>query len=178
MATIYLGLGSNIEPERYLCAGLDALAELLGELRCSSVYRSEAVGFAGADFLNLVVAAETELEPAALAEALRLIEYGHGREPGAPKFSSRSLDIDLLLYDQLCGNIAGLQLPRPEVLFNAFVLAPMAELAPQDLHPVSGRSYAQLWQQFGRQDDVRRVGFAWRGRAISLPDKQKRHTVR
>lgn len=170
MARIYLGLGSNIEPERNLSAGLDALHDLLGELRCSSVYRSEAVGFAGADFLNLVVGAETVLSVADLTEQLRAIEYRYGREPGAPKFSSRSLDIDLLTYDQLCGNIDGMQLPRPEVLFNAFVLAPMAELAPTELHPVSRRSYAQLWHQFGRKGEVRRVTFNWRGRDISAAE--------
>jgi len=177
MARIYLGLGSNIEPARHLAAGLDALQELLGELRCSSVYRSEAVGFAGADFLNMVVGTETQLSVAELAPKLRAIEYRYGREPGAPKFSSRSLDIDLLTYDQLSGNIDGQQLPRPEVLFNAFVLAPMAELAATELHPVSQRSYAQLWQQFGRKGDVRRVAFSWNGRLISTAEEPERRTL-
>lgn len=177
MARIYLGLGSNIEPLHHLAAGLDALQELLGELRCSSVYHSEAVGFAGADFLNLVVGTDTQLSVAELAPRLRAIEYRHGREPDAPKFSSRSLDIDLIAYDQLSGNIDGQQLPRPEVLFNAFVLAPMAEIAGAELHPVSQRTYAQLWQQFGRKNEVRRVAFSWQGRPISSAAQAERRTL-
>jgi 2-amino-4-hydroxy-6-hydroxymethyldihydropteridine diphosphokinase len=168
MALIFLGLGSNIERERYIVAGLDALSDLFGELQLSSVYDSAAIGFDGQPFLNLVVAAQTSLEVGPLARRLRHIETEHGRPPQASRFSARQLDIDILTYDDRVGLIEGVELPRGEILENAFVLQPLAELAPAALHPVSGRSYASLWQAFDRASQpLHRVDFQWRGRVVS-----------
>ncbi|MFT6958435.1 MAG: 2-amino-4-hydroxy-6-hydroxymethyldihydropteridine diphosphokinase [Halieaceae bacterium] len=168
MARVYLGVGSNIERERYIVAGLDALQGLFGELALSPVYDSEAIGFEGQPFLNLVAAVDTELSLAELAARLRHIETEHGRPAHASPNSSRQLDIDILLYDQLVGVINGVELPRGEIMHNAFVLRPLAELAPERLHPVVEQSYHALWQAYDKSTQaLKRVDFKWRGRVIS-----------
>lgn len=172
MNDVFLGLGSNIERERYLVAGLDALQRLLGEFRYSSVYDSAAIGFDGQPFLNMVIATRTDLPLAELARQLRHIEFEHGRPENASRFSARQLDIDILLYGDLSGVVEGVELPRGEILYNAFVLQPLAELAPQRLHPVLQRSYGELWEAFGKTPEqaLRRVDFDWRGQTISIAD--------
>lgn len=171
MATVFLGIGSNMERDRYITAGLDALERLFGGFEASPVYDCSAVGFDGEPFLNMVARVHTELEIAELAAQLRHLEYEHGRPEHAPRYSARQLDIDILTYDDLVGQYGEVTLPREEILCHAFVLRPLAELAPQVLHPATGRSYADLWRAFdaGAQS-VRRVGFTWRGRAISQPE--------
>ncbi|MFM5205291.1 2-amino-4-hydroxy-6-hydroxymethyldihydropteridine diphosphokinase [Aeromonas veronii] len=149
MTTIYISLGSNIERERHIRAGLDALHAEFGELRVSRVFESEAVGFNGRPFYNLVAAAETDLPLAAVCQRLRAMEFAHGREPDAKKFAPRTLDLDLLLYDDLVCDTP-LVLPRGEVLTNAFVLWPLAELAPKLRHPVDGRTMGELWQAYDK----------------------------
>ncbi|MEH6587155.1 MAG: 2-amino-4-hydroxy-6-hydroxymethyldihydropteridine diphosphokinase [Halioglobus sp.] len=168
MARVYLGLGSNIERERYITAGLDAMAALFGDMDISPVYDSEAIGFEGQPFLNLVVGVNTDLTLAEMAKRLRHIEYEHGRPKNASRFSSRQLDIDILTYDDLVGVIDGVELPRGEILENAFVLRPLADVAPEKVHPSDGSTYAALWEQFDcGQQSISRISFAWRGRAIS-----------
>ena len=168
MARVYLGVGSNIERERYIVAGLDALQALFGELALSPVYDSEAIGFEGQPFFNLVVAVDTELSVAELAARLRHIETEHGRPANALPNSARQLDIDILLYDQLVGVIDGVELPRGEILHNAFVLRPLAELAPELVHPVANKNYAELWQNYDKASQgLARVNFEWRGRQVS-----------
>jgi 2-amino-4-hydroxy-6-hydroxymethyldihydropteridine diphosphokinase len=168
MAQVFLGLGSNIERERYIVAGLDAMARLFGQFSHSSVYNSAAIGFEGQPFLNLVVAIETDLGVAELAGQLRRVEMEHGRPANATRFSARQLDIDILTYDDLVGTVEGLVLPRAEILENAFVLQPLAELAPQSCHPVLGTSYGQLWEDYDKAaQSLSKVDFEWRGRMIS-----------
>jgi 2-amino-4-hydroxy-6-hydroxymethyldihydropteridine diphosphokinase len=173
VARVFLGIGSNIERERYIAAGLDALQVLFGDLALSPVYDSAAVGFAGQPFLNLVAAVDTGLPLAALAGELRHIETAFGRPANAARFSPRHLDIDILTYGDVVGCVAGVQLPRAEILANAFVLRPLAELAPEALHPVAKRSYARLWREYDRAaQPLARVDFTWRGRAISRADER------
>ncbi|WP_105102916.1 2-amino-4-hydroxy-6-hydroxymethyldihydropteridine diphosphokinase [Microbulbifer pacificus] len=148
MATVYLSLGSNINREKNLSAGLDALVEAFGDLRMSQVYESEAVGFDGDNFYNLVAAIETSLPVGELALLLRTIEDANGRLRSGPKFSARTLDIDILTYDDLAGEVDGIKLPRGEILKNAFVLLPLSELAPDLVHPLQGKSYQQLWDEY------------------------------
>lgn len=180
MPRVYLGVGSNIERERYMVAGLDALYGLFGELELSSVYDSAAIGFDGQPFLNLVAGVDTRLELAELARTLRHIEVEHGRPEHALRFSARQLDIDILTYGDAVGTIAGVELPRGEILENAFVLCPLAELAPAAVHPEEGESYSALWGTFQRRLEaepegmqaqrLRKVDFQWRGRSISIAD--------
>lgn len=149
MTCIYISLGSNIERERHIRAGLDALHAEFGELQVSRVFESEAVGFNGRPFYNLVVGADTDLPLAVLCQRLRAMEFAHGREPDAKKFAPRTLDLDLLLYgDLVCDS--PLVLPRGEILTNAFVLWPLAELAPGLRHPTDGRPLGELWQGYDK----------------------------
>lgn len=168
MAKVYLGLGSNIERERYITAGLDALYGLFGDLALSPVYDSEAIGFEGQPFLNMVVGIETGLDVGELARQLRHIEVEHGRPENARRYTPRQLDIDILTYDDLTGIIAGVELPRAEIIENAFVLCPMADLAPMELHPAQDQTYAGLWQAYDKSSQsLTRARFQWRGRDIS-----------
>jgi 2-amino-4-hydroxy-6-hydroxymethyldihydropteridine diphosphokinase len=148
MARVYLSLGSNQEPHRYLRAALDELRARFGSLDVSPAYRSAAVGFDGADFINLAVGLDTELAAAALNDWLHALEDRHGRRRDVPRFADRTLDVDIVLYDDLVTQGAGhLDIPRKE-LKHAFVLKPMADIAPDVRHPVDGRTLAELWAAF------------------------------
>lgn len=159
MPEIFLSLGSNLEPERHIPAALCALWRDFGGLRLSSLYLSPAQGFDGPDFHNLVAGALTSLEPLAIQARLKAIELAQGRMPGQPKFASRTLDIDLLTWGDACLETPAL--PREEILTQAFVLKPLAELAPDLLHPRLGRSYGELWRDFTGPDNLRPIAFSW-----------------
>lgn len=154
MARIYISLGSNIDRDQNTRAGIEALRQRFGELELSSVYESEAVGFEGDAFYNMVIACEVDEDVNSVNRALAEIEDAHGRDRSGPRFSSRTLDLDLLLYDDLVVDNNGLKLPREEILKNAFVLWPLAEIAPQRVHPVAGRSYAELWADFDKSRET------------------------
>ncbi|KUM38737.1 2-amino-4-hydroxy-6-hydroxymethyldihydropteridine diphosphokinase [Pseudomonas sp. EpS/L25] len=163
MTRVYLGLGSNVQREQHLGMALDELATLLTNLQCSPVFESEAVGIRSAPFLNLVVAGDTDLDPATLGRALKAIETRSGRY--APDRQGLPLDIDILLHGELSGEVAGLTLPRAEILRNAFVLWPLALLAGERRHPSDGRRFDELWQEMRGQTTqvLRPVSFLWQG---------------
>lgn len=165
MSQVLLGLGSNIERAAHLCAGLEALAGFLQDLRCSPVFESAPVGIKSGPFFNLVVSARTELPLTELDRRLKFIEADNGRY--APNRKGLPLDIDVLLYDDLVGNFDGLILPRAEILRNAFVLWPLALLVPQQRHPVSGQSFAELWAAAQIDQQLWPVAFDWRGAALT-----------
>lgn len=165
MTSVLLGLGSNIERETHLCAGLDALSGFLQELECSPVFESEPVGIRSGPFLNLVVSAKTDLSLTDLTLRLKHIEADNGRY--APDRQGLPLDIDVLLYGDHVGVIDGFVLPRAEILRNAFVLWPLALLVPQRLHPGVQRSFANLWQEAEIDQRLWPVAFAWRGQALT-----------
>lgn len=146
MATVYVGLGSNIEPEENLKLGVAELRRRYGEVDVSAVYRSAAVGFEGEDFLNLVGRFESESEPAEICRAIAAIHKLVGRDRKGGKWESRPLDIDLLLYNDRV--MEDPRVPREDVLEYSFVLRPMAELAPDLAHPVTGRTMLEHWQEF------------------------------
>jgi len=153
MAKIYISLGSNIDRERNTRAGIRALRQRFGELELSSVYESEAVGFEGDAFYNMVIACEISEDVHSANRTLAEIEDAHGRDRSGPRFSSRTLDLDLLLYDDLVLDENGLKLPRDEILKNAFVLWPLAEIAPARIHPLAGKTYAELWDDFDKSKE-------------------------
>ncbi len=143
----YISIGSNIDKEYHIAAGLQTLEQRFGELVLSSIYESDPVGFSGAPFYNMVAGFDTGLDIYEVARNLREIEIDHGRPPDSKKFSSRTLDLDLILYGDLIINEGNLQIPRTEIERYAFVLEPLAEIAPMLVHPVLGLSYAELWQK-------------------------------
>jgi len=148
MTEVFVGIGGNIEPQRYIWRGLTALEARFGPLRRSTIYRSRAVGFDGDDFYNLVVAFTTELELHTLDQALDDIELACGRDRSQPRFAPRTLDLDLLLYGDDVSDEPDLVLPRPEILRYAFVLKPLAELAGDRRHPTTGQTYSAHWREF------------------------------
>jgi 2-amino-4-hydroxy-6-hydroxymethyldihydropteridine diphosphokinase len=148
MARAYVSVGSNIDRERNVASALAALGREYGGLEQSSIYESQAVGFSGDLFYNLVAAFTTDQSPQQVAAVLNRIEEAQGRDRRGGKFSNRSLDLDLLLYDDLIVDQPGLILPRPEILEYAFVLRPLADIAGDRQHPVTGESFAAMWERF------------------------------
>lgn len=168
MTAIYLSLGSNVDRHKNIVAGLDALIDLLGDLRISSVYESKSVGFDGSNFFNLVVGADTVLSIPELSENLKRIEDDNGRKRNGPKFSPRTLDIDILTYGDFVGVEQGIELPRAEITKNAFVLLPLAEIAPNGLHPQLQKNYQQLWNEYDQtSQQLWAIDFVWRDKKIS-----------
>jgi 2-amino-4-hydroxy-6-hydroxymethyldihydropteridine diphosphokinase len=154
MARVYLSLGSNIDREHNLRGAITELREAFGELTVSRVFESTAVGFDGEDFYNLCVGLDTELEVQAVNDTLHRIEDHYGRDRSGPRFSSRTLDIDLLLYDDLVIKQGKLELPRDEITKNAFVLWPLAEIAADTRHPTLNLSIAELWRGFDKNSQT------------------------
>lgn len=168
MTAIYLSLGSNVDRHKNITAALDTLAELFGELQISSVYESKSVGFDGSNFLNLVVGADTDLSITELSETLKRVEDDNGRKRNGPKFSPRTLDIDILTYGDFVGVENGIELPRAEITKNAFVLLPLAEIASDVLHPQLQKTYRDLWQDYDQaSQSLWAVDFEWNGKVIS-----------
>jgi 2-amino-4-hydroxy-6-hydroxymethyldihydropteridine diphosphokinase len=148
VSRVFLGIGSNVDVEHNVRAGIRALREAFGEVELSPFYRTSAVGFSGDDFINLVAGIDTPMRPLELKEFLNALEDRHGRVRDLPKFSDRTLDIDILLYDDLRLETPGLVLPRPEIIEFAHVLKPLSDLAPNLRHPLTGSTLAQLWQDY------------------------------
>lgn len=152
---VSIGLGSNINRETNLRLAIDRLRTCFGRLVISPVYETEAVGFDGDDFFNLVVCIETDRDVYQVARQLKQIEDRLGRDRSQPRFSPRSIDLDFLTYDQLLLDEAGLRLPRPQILEYAFVLKPMSDVMGARIHPVAARNYLELWRDM--QPSVDRI---------------------
>lgn len=154
MPIALLSLGSNVDPETHLRAAIAALRARFDEVVVSAVYRFPAVGYTGPDFLNAAATVRTDLAPAALNDWLHALEDTHGRDRSGPRYSDRTLDIDIVLFDDAVLSGAGnLRIPRDE-LRHAFVLRPAAEIAPRWRHPVDGTPLAQLWDAHADRDTV------------------------
>ena len=150
MPQVYVAVGSNVEPEKYLAAAARELGTLFPDVRFSSWYRNRAVGFEGADFINCVAGFSSELSVYAVIENLRRIESRCGRPRDAPRWAPRTMDLDILLYGDLIRDEPHLKLPRPDLLKRAYMLGPLAELAPTVVHPIAGLTIAELWNRFDR----------------------------
>jgi 2-amino-4-hydroxy-6-hydroxymethyldihydropteridine diphosphokinase len=144
MSTAWLGLGSNVNAETHIRAGIKALKEQFDNVCLSPAYASTSVGFDGDDFINLVARVETDLTPMELRHYLRDLEDRYGRNRDAPKFSDRSLDIDILLYDDLVLLSPVLEIPRAEILKFAHVLIPLTDLEPDLVHPTERRTMSDI----------------------------------
>lgn len=163
MARIFISLGSNIDKAHYARQGVAALKVIVPELAVSDVFESESVGFDGSNFYNLVCGGETSLSVDEVCQTLRQIEVDNGRDRTAKKFSSRTLDLDLLVYDELIVQTPA-QLPRHEIDKNAFVLWPLAQVAPDFVHPVLQKTFQSLWQDYDKsQQSLWAVEFDWQG---------------
>lgn len=164
MERIYVSIGSNIEREFNIREAVRALRDHFGTLTLSSVYENQPIGFEGENFYNLVAAIDTDESPEAVTAILHGIEQRLGRRRGPSRFSSRTIDLDLLLYGDLVRSDAALRIPRPEITEYACVLRPLAELAPGLIHPQTGHSYAEMWGGFdNRTQPLTRVN-------LPLPD--------
>jgi 2-amino-4-hydroxy-6-hydroxymethyldihydropteridine diphosphokinase len=148
MANVFLGLGSNESPEKNLRLAVSELRSRYGELTLSCVYQSAAVGFDGADFLNLVARLQSEDSPFAICDEIDVIHNLAGRVRNSDKWESRPLDIDLLLYNDLVQDERPVHVPRDDILKYSFVLRPLAEIAPDQVHPVTGKTCLEHWQSF------------------------------
>jgi len=148
VARVYVSIGSNIEREKNVHAAVAALRQRFGALQLSRVYENRPIGFDGENFYNLVAGFDTMESPHVVAAALHAIEQQQGRIRGPSRFSPRSLDLDLLLYDDWVRDEETLRLPRDEIREYACVLGPLAELAPDRRHPETGETFAQMWSRF------------------------------
>lgn len=168
MAWVTLSLGSNLDARNNIASCLDALLLNFSDLSLSSVFESESVGFEGDNFLNMVVGVTTELTLADLSVLLKELEDKQGRDRSQPKFSGRTLDIDILTYENLSGDFNGIKLPRGEITENAFILWPLSQIDGKKKHPVLKLSYANLWTDFDKdKQKLWPVNFEWHGRHIS-----------
>ena len=154
---VYISVGSNIQPEENIQSAIIDLHERFGDLQLSSVYQNPAIGFEGDDFYNLVVGFETNLTASEIVKILRQIELKHSRNRKQPRFSSRTLDLDLLLFADQIIDEPGLQVPRAEITQYAFVLGPLAELIGDAEHPVENKSYQRLWSEFAGPRELTKV---------------------
>ncbi|MDH5632542.1 MAG: 2-amino-4-hydroxy-6-hydroxymethyldihydropteridine diphosphokinase [Gammaproteobacteria bacterium] len=146
MPRVYVSIGSNVEPEKQVRFAVSSLRQFFGDLIESPVYRTNAIGFKGPDFLNMVVAFDSGQSAEQIHDRLNSIERESGRLKSDKQFASRTLDLDMLLY----GNevIDSLRIPRDEIARYAFVLKPLCDISPELLHPVSQKSMCELWEDF------------------------------
>ena len=150
MPQVYVAAGSNVEPERHLAMAVRELERQFPGVRCSPWYRNRAVGFEGEDFINLVAGFATELEIRAVLARLHAIEALCGRPREAPRWAPRSMDLDVLLYGNRVCEEPHLKLPRPDLVKRAYMLGPLAALAPEVVHPTVGKTIGELWNRFDR----------------------------
>ena len=157
MSIAWLGLGSNVNADTHIRAGIRELEKDFENVSLSPVYASTSVGFDGDDFINLVARVETEMHPLALRDYLRQLEDRFGRKRDVAKFSDRSLDIDILLYDDLVLLSPVLEIPRAEILKFSHVLKPLADLEPGLIHPTELRPMSDIWKTSGMDDSCLRL---------------------
>ena len=165
MTQVYVSIGSNINREEMIRSCIAALSGHFGDLSRSSVYESISVGFEGENFLNMVVGFQAN-DPQKLITTLRQIETDHGRTREEKKYASRTLDLDLLLFGDQDLHDKGIDVPRDEITRYAFVLGPLAELIPQAVHPITCKTFIDMWSEFcverpTEADSIWPISFQW-----------------
>jgi 2-amino-4-hydroxy-6-hydroxymethyldihydropteridine diphosphokinase len=146
MSLLHLNIGSNQDRRKNIRLALDQLQPFFTKITISSIFESPSEGFEGSDFYNVGVNVETHKNASEVINFLHQIEDSLGRNRELPKFSSRIIDLDLVLYDDLIDD--KLNIPRKDILKYAFVLAPLFELNPEGVHPVKKVLYSSLWEEF------------------------------
>jgi len=159
MARVYISIGSNIEVEKNILSSVKALQKVFGELDISNVYETEAVGFTGDNFHNLVVGLDTNLTPLEISNILREIETDHDRTRGKEKFESRTLDLDQLLYGDLVMQMEGVNVPHADILRYNFVLKPLTELAGDLQHPEEEKTMHEIWDRYENKSEMKVVEY-------------------
>jgi 2-amino-4-hydroxy-6-hydroxymethyldihydropteridine diphosphokinase len=151
---VYIGIGSNIDRENSIRGAVRELTAHYGCLTLSPVYESKALGFEGENFFNLVAGFDSPEPIERIKATLSRIESQFGRVRQNRRFDARTLDLDLLLYDDMVQHDGQVDLPHPDIRRYAFVLCPLADIAPDLQHPETGLSYSRMWQQFdmGKQE--------------------------
>ncbi|PCJ50292.1 MAG: 2-amino-4-hydroxy-6-hydroxymethyldihydropteridine diphosphokinase [Gammaproteobacteria bacterium] len=157
---VYLGIGSNIDRSKAISKALLLLEQVFGKLDISPTFESEAVGFSGDNFYNLVVSFTTHLSLTVMVKTYKKIEDQSGRNRSDPKFSARTLDIDPLIYGDLVCDTP-VQLPRDEILKNAYVLWPLAIMAGDEKHPETGLSFSEHWKMYDKNQKLWQVDTDW-----------------
>src|SRR5579871_3598680 len=151
MSQVYVAIGSNVDPLGNISKAANELQRIFPSARFSSWYRNAAVGFEGDDFVNGVVGFTTDLPLRAVIEKLHAVEALCGRPRNAPRWAPRSMDLDVLLYDNIVCSEPTMTLPRPDLLKRPYMLGPMAEIAPEVVHPTAGLTIGELWERFDRE---------------------------
>jgi 2-amino-4-hydroxy-6-hydroxymethyldihydropteridine diphosphokinase len=150
MKDVYVAAGSNVEPEKNLARACQEIANTWPGVRFSQAYRNRSVGFEGPDFINMVLGFRTDDSIESVLARLRDIEILCGRPRNAPKWASRTIDLDVLLFGDRVEKTADYTLPRPDLLKRPYMLGPMAEIASGVKHPLAGITIGELWQEFDR----------------------------
>jgi 2-amino-4-hydroxy-6-hydroxymethyldihydropteridine diphosphokinase len=151
LTDVYVGAGSNVEPEHNLARACAVIAQTWPGARFSHAYRNKAVGFDGPDFINMVVAFRAPESIEELLVKLRQIEEMCGRPRNSPKWASRAMDLDVLMFGSHIEKTADFTVPRPDLLKRPYMLGPMAEIGADVLHPTAGKTIGELWAEFDRE---------------------------
>ena len=156
---VYLGLGSNLGDRRAnLSAAITALSEMVDVVKISSVYETEPVGYEQQPlFLNAVCLVRTDIGPLQLLSLIKGLESDMGREESFPN-GPRVIDIDIIMYGDLVMVDPELTIPHPRMAERAFVLVPLAEIAPDLIHPFIGESVGELLLRVDGRDGVKQIG--------------------
>lgn len=151
---VFVAAGSNLEPEKNLARACAEILHSWPDAVFSRAYRNVAVGFDGPDFINLVMGFSTAEPLEDVITRLRAIETLCGRPRLAPKWASRSMDLDVLLFGDRIEKTSEYTLPRPDLVKRPYMLGPMAEIAPEVLHPTAHKPMGELWGAFDLEGHV------------------------